>query len=309
MTILVDLSQIISAAILVEGDCKVCAQNPSTQSKSMIKHFIFNSLRHNFMTQKSKYGNMILACDSGSWRYDAFPQYKHQRKLKRESDTSGIKWDFVSEVKNELIEDLDKHFPFIVVKVPKCEGDDVIAVMAKLITEQPSLEEENIFGDTDPEPILIISSDRDNMQLHKFKNVKQWSSIEKKLIKPAVSAKISLLEKIVRGDSGDGIPNLRMSDNTFVDKIRQKPISQKYLDEFYTSSNPIDVCLTEEEKINFKRNELLVSYEMIPQDKQDEIIMCYNEAMLKKHSKMGFYNYLSNNGMNNLLSQIHDFYL
>ena len=308
--IITDLSQIISASILVEGECKDCARQPSTQSKNMIKHFIFNSLRYNFMTQKNKFGKMILACDSGSWRYDVFPQYKHQRKLKRESDTSGINWAFINEVKSELIEDLDKHFPFIVIKVPKVEGDDVIGVLTKMISElEVPNSEKNIFGDTDPEEILLISSDRDNFQLHKYKNVRQYSPMDKKFIKLLVPAKHSLLEKIVKGDTGDGIMNIRMSDNTFVDGIRQKPIAQKYLDTFFASNNPIDMCLTEEEKINYKRNELLVSYDMIPQEICDLIISCYNEQMLKKHSKMGFYNYLSNNSMNNLLSQIHDFYL
>lgn len=306
--ILVDQSQIISAAILVEGECKECAKNPSTQSKKMIKHYVFNSIRANFMAQKNKFGKMVIACDSGSWRYDVFEQYKYTRKLKMAADTSGINWDFVSEVKSELIDELDRFFPFSVIKVPKVEGDDVIGVLVKHISEQAVMGEENIFGEVEPENILIISSDRDNFQTHKYKNVRQWSPMDKKFIKPIGPIHEFLLEKIVKGDKGDGVMNIRMGDNTFVDGVRQKPISQEYLDKFFAAASPIDVCLTEEEKKNFKRNERLVSYEMIPKEIQDSIISCYNTQLEKKHSKMGFFNYLSANRMVNLQAAIHDFY-
>ena len=300
--ILNDFYQIVAATIFAESESNNCAKNPSIESKKLIKHFIINSIRANFVSQKEHYGQMVIACDSSSWRYDVFPQYKHQRKLKRQSDTSGINWSFVNEVRDELIEDMDKYFPFIVMKVPSCEGDDIIGVLTKYISSlEPVRDESNIFGDSEVEKVLIQSSDRDNFQLHKFKNVRQWSSLEKKLIKPATSARQVLIEKIVKGDSGDS--------DTFVQGIRQKPIAQKYLDTFYDSNNPIDMCLTEEEKINYKRNELLVSYEHIPVNIQESIISCYNDQIGKKHSKMGLYNYFNNNQMSNLLGQIHDFYI
>ena len=288
----------------------MCAKNPSTQSKKLIKHFIINSVRANFRTHKAKYGKMVLACDSGSWRYDVFSQYKYTRKLKRESDTSGVNWSFVSEVKEELIDELAQFFPFSVVKVPKGEGDDVIAVLTKLISEQqPDSENVNVFGDCDPEDILIISSDIDNYQLHQHKNVRQFSPMMKKLVKPDGPARNALIEKIVKGDTGDGVMNIRMPANTFVEGVRQKPIAQTYLDKFFEAKNPIDICETEEQRENYKRNEQLVSYQMIPKDIQDSIISCYNYQISKKHSKMQLMNYFVKNDMSNLLSQIHDFYL
>lgn len=309
MTIITDFSQIVSAAIFVGGEANECAKHPSEESKRLIKHFIINSARANYMTQKAKYGKMIIACDSGSWRFDVFPQYKHKRKLKRLADDSGINWNFVNEVKDEVIDELDRYFPFAVVKCPSTEGDDVIGVLTKYISAQSVLtEEENIFGDVDPEPILIISSDGDNFQLHEHKNVKQWSPMEKKLLKPPISPRESLIRKIVKGDTGDGIMNIKMGDNTFVDDIRQKPIAEKFLDTFLTSKNPIEMCLDEQEKIRYARNELLVSYSKIPTNISEQIISCYNSQLAKKHSKMQLMNYLVANKMTNLLSQIHDFY-
>lgn len=304
--ILTDLSQIISATIYM-GDAADCVKHPSQDSTNMIKHSVFNSIRHNYNTHKAKYGKMVLACDSGSWRYDVFPEYKYQRKVKRAADTSGIDWAYVNKVKDEIYIDLEKYFPFPLIKLPRCEGDDIIGVLTKHISELPV--EEDIFGNIDKENILIISSDKDNYQLHQLgKHVKQWSPMDKKLVAPKVLPRIALLEKIVKGDSGDGVPSIKSTNKAFVDGIRQKPITEKYLQTFYESKNPIDACLTEEEKINYVRNEQLVSYEKIPTDIQEAIILSYNEQVSKRHSKMELMNYFTQNKMVNLLGQIHDFY-
>ena len=306
--ILCDLSQVISACIVV-GDCLSCAQTPSEQSKGMIKHSVINSIRANYMLHKDQYGKMILACDQGSWRYDVFPQYKHARKEKRKTDTSGINWDFVSECKSELYSDLDKYFPYPIIKLPRTEGDDVIGVLAKLINDSPSLMEEDIFGNIEKEQILVVSSDRDNYQLMQLgRHVKQYAPMMKKLVKPDIPSRHSLIEKIVKGDVGDGIPSIKSIDDQLVQKIRQKPISQKYLQTFFDSKNPIDCCLTDEERVNYIRNEQLVSYEKIPSDIQEGIISCYNTQMAKVHSKMELLNYFTRNKMPNLYSQISDFY-
>jgi hypothetical protein len=304
--IITDLSQIISATIYM-GDAASCVKNPSKDSTNIVKHSVFNSIRHNYNTHKAKYGKMILACDSGSWRYDVFPEYKYQRKVKRAADTSGIDWAYVNEIKTEIYTDLEKYFPFPLIKLPRCEGDDIIGVLTKYLSIQPG--EEDIFGNIDKENILIISSDRDNYQLHQLgKHVKQWSPMDKKLVGPKTPARIALIEKIVKGDSGDGVPSIKSSNKTFVDGIRQKPISEKYLQTFYSNNNPIEACLTEDEKINYLRNEQLVSYDKIPEDIQEAILLCYNEQTQKTHSKPGLMNYLTQNRMVNLLGQIHDFY-
>jgi T4 RNase H, C terminal/5'-3' exonuclease, N-terminal resolvase-like domain len=305
--IITDLSQIINASIYM-GDANECAKHPSQSSKDMIKHSIINSIRQNYVTHKDSYGAMVLACDSGSWRYDVFPPYKHSRKESRKNDTSGINWEFINEVKSELIHDLGTYFPFPVVSVPKAEGDDIIGVLAKHTNDNGSMVED-IFGNSEKEPILIISSDKDNYQLHMLgKHVKQWSPMDKKLVKSGTTARESLMEKIVKGDSGDGVPSIKSHDTIFIEKVRQKPISAKYLQQFFDSKNPIDVCLTESERINFVRNEMLVSYDKIPQHIQDSIFSCYNTQLNKPHSKMELMNYFVRNKFSNLLGNITDFY-
>lgn len=309
MANLVDFSQIIKAIILVDSSIKDCAMHPSTDSKNMIKHSILNSLRFNHSLHKARYGKMILACDSQSWRKGVFPEYKWKRQEAKKKDESGINWDFVFEVVNELLTEIQEYFPFIVLKVKGAEGDDIIAVITELLSNQdPNSGEMDIFGDREVEPILITSSDRDNFQLHKYKNVKQYSPMDKKLIKPTGPARHALIEKIVKGDTGDGVPNFRMGDDTFVIGTRQKPIATKLLEQFQASANPIDLCTTDEERKNFTRNERMVSYDFIPQDIKEDIIMCYNEYKDKKPNKMGLMTYFTKNRMNNLYSQIHDFF-
>ena len=308
MTILCDLSQIISATVFM-GDAHECAKHACDASKNMIKHSVFNSIRANYMAHKGTYGKMILACDDSSWRYDVFPQYKHDRKIKKDNDTSGINWEFVDSVKAELISDLDQYFPFTVLKIRKVEGDDIIGVLTPYLTLMEKDDQEaDMFGNVEVDPILIISSDGDNFQLHKYKNVKQWSPMAKKLVRPDGKPRNALLEKIVKGDKGDGVMNIKMPDNTFVEKIRQQSITEVFLEKFYASSNPIEICENEDQIKNYKRNELLVSYEKIPQNYQDLIILMYNEKLQSKHSKMGLVNYLIANKMTNLLSNVYDFY-
>jgi len=309
MANLVDFSQIIKASILVDSTAKECARHPSEDSKKLIKHFILNSLRSNHVLHKAKYGNMVLACDSKSWRKEIFPQYKWKRQEAKEKDDSGINWDFVYEAVNELLLEIQQYLPFLVIKVPGAEGDDIIAVLTELLsTQDTDSVETDIFGDREVEPILITSSDRDNFQLHTYKNVKQFSPMDKKLIRPAVSPRAALIEKIVKGDPGDGVMNIRMGDNTFVEGIRQKPIAATLLEKFIAAQNPIDVCADAEERARYERNERLVSYSHIPLDLKEKIILCYNETKAKKTSKMALMSYFTSNRMSNLLSQIHDFY-
>jgi hypothetical protein len=309
--ILTDFSQIALAAIHVDSMAQDCAKNPCVENRNLIKHFMLNSIRANFVIHKAKFGQMVIATDSNSWRRDVFPNYKCQRRAAKKIDASGINWEFVFDIVDELIRDLEQFFPFPTIRCPDTEGDDVIGVLAKYLSSKETVEQD-IFGDPVVEPILILSSDRDNFQLHKLKNVRQYSPVMKKFIKPEVSWRHSLIEKIVKGESGassDSIPNIRMPDSTFVDGVRQKPIAQKVLDGFINSKNPIDVCTSDEERANYIRNETMVSFDKIPLHISDAILMRYNEQVDRKYSKMELMSYFTNNRMSTLLGSITDFYL
>lgn len=316
--IITDFSQIALAPIHVDGAAQQCAMNPSPENKGFIKHFMLNSIRSNFVTHKSKYGQMVIATDSnkGYWRRDYFEHYKIQRRTARKNNQSDIDWNFVHEIIDELINDLEVHFPFPVIRVPGAEGDDIIGTLTKLVSTDPTYFTEDAFGDTEAEPVLILSTDRDNSQLHKYTNVRQWSPRDKKLIKPDGGWRAALVEKIIKGESGassDSIPNLRSPDDIFLQEgVRQKPIATTRVQQFIEAHKGGDIasaCLDEEERKNLIRNQTLVDYEFIPEHVKTDIIACYNLQVAKKTSRMGLMNYFTKNRMSNLLGNITDFYL
>lgn len=305
--IITDFSQILMANVFADSTVSACAKNPCEQSRNMLMHFGINSVRANYIEHKDTYGQLIIACDSRSWRKDVFPQYKWKRSENRKNDTSGINWEFVNSVSDELYSVLDEYFPFPLIKVKGAEADDVNGALVKHISTTSG--QENMFGESEPEKIIILSSDKDNYQLHKYKNVRQWSMRDKKYVKPDTKPHLALLEKIVKGDSGDGIMNIKSHDNFFVEGVgRQKSITQKYLDQFMTSVNPIEVCETEQERINFIRNETLVSYEKMPEYVYNGIIEQYEEKKNKTVSKAKLMEFFVSKRMNNLMANIHDFF-
>lgn len=306
MPIITDFSQIYLAPIHTDGVLKEAVRHRTDENRNIIKHCVYNSIRARFKEHRGRYGNeLVIACDNRSWRKEVFPEYKWKRAENKKNDTSGIDWEFVFDVQNEMIAEIAEYFPFIVVRVPSAEGDDVIGTMVKhwLTSEL----EENLFGESEPPEILIISSDKDNFQCHTHRNVKQWSPLTKKLVRPDVPAKEYLIRKIVGGDSGDGIPNIRMGNDTFVTGTRQLPIKESYATEFVKRG----VAAAESPVVseNYKRNETLISYEKIPQKISDSIMMEYNNRKASvSNDKMKLMNYFTERRMNQLFANIQDFY-
>jgi hypothetical protein len=248
-----------------------------------------------------KYGEMVICADGRKyWRKDHFPQYKAGRsKSRSESD---LNWKLIFDTISSIRDDLQAHFPYKVIHVERAEADDIIGVLTKYTQDneliQNGLEEE-------PQKVLIVSSDKDNIQLQKYKNVAQWSPMQKKAVKPEGKAVHALIEKICTGDAGDGVPNLMSPDDVFVTEgARQKPFRKARLQEFYDKG--IDACQNDTERRNYQRNELLVSYDKIPQDIADEIINTYKTATpVRSHD--GILKYFMSHRMKNLIQNIEEF--
>ena len=65
---------------------------------------------------------------------------------------------------------------------------------------------------------MILSGDKDFIQLHKYKNVTQYSPITKKFVN-GIDPDEYLYEHILKGDVSDGVPNVLSVDNTFTDGL------------------------------------------------------------------------------------------
>lgn len=245
---------------------------------------ILNSIRMYAHKHKNEYGQIVIACDGGSsWRKRVFPQYKAHRKKARED--SGMDWNLFFEYLNTIREEIKANFPYKVIHIQHVEADDVIATLVKETQE---------FGKS--EPVMIISSDKDFVQLHKYKNVKQFSPIQKKMVTDP-NPHLYLFEHIIRGDSGDGIPNILSPDNTFVDSLRQSPVTKKKIEGWLAGAEDLQKVMDTEIYRNYQRNKLLIDLDMIPKEYTESIMHAYEtqevaprarilDYLIKKRCKM-----------------------
>ena len=172
------------------------------------------------------------------------------------------------------------------IQVEKAEADDIIATLVDLATERT----------------LILSSDKDFVQLQQF-NIRQYSPMQKKYV-DSESAKRSLHEKIIRGDVGDGIPNIMSDDNVFVDEgRRQKPITQKKVDAWY-ELDPKMYC-NEEMLRNYNRNKQLVDLGEIPESIRLNIINQFENAKVGDRKRL--LTYFVNHRLKNLTENLSEF--
>ena len=195
--ILLDYSQIALANIIVG----------KMEDEDLIRHMILNSIRMYNRRFRDDYGQMVICADGRqSWRYEYYPYYKANRKVKYKKDTSGIEWPEIFRVLNMVRDEIKENLPYKVLHMDNCEADDMIGALVYNTQE---------FGQY--EPVMIISSDKDFIQLQKFNNVKQFSPMLKKSVpvkqEKRFNPRTFLFEHICRGDTGDGIPNV-LSDDT-----------------------------------------------------------------------------------------------
>ena len=77
-----------------------------------------------------------------------------------------------------------------------------------------------------PEKTLILSADKDFIQLHRFPFVSQYDPIRNRWIENENPIQY-LQEHIVRGDRSDGIPNILTCDDAIVTGKPQKKMSKE----------------------------------------------------------------------------------
>ena len=286
--ILVDMSQISLASMMMHLN-----MNKTTKpDEGMVRHMILNSLRMYRMKFKEEYGELILCFDSRHyWRRDHFPNYKAGRKKSRED--SNLDWDAIFSCLNDIKQELKDYFPYKHLEVYGAEADDIIATLC--------LELEYDNGKT-----LILSGDKDFIQLHRFTNVSQYSPITKKFIK-GIDPHQYLDEHIIKGDSSDGVPNVLSPDNTFVDGLRQKPLGKKKIAEWTGEIlMPVEMAIPDGEvKRNFQRNQQLIDLSKAPEEIFMSCLRAYQEAPDGDRSKL--LNYFIDKRLNNLTESIGEF--
>lgn len=281
--ILLDFSQVMWISIHANFG-KDSTLTESDAARSILRNMLLQNIL--FFKQKfHDYGQVVVCCDGNQyWRKDYLPSYKGNRVAKREN--LKIDYKFVSGFEESFKQELRDYFPYPVIEIEKAEADDVIGVLCKW--SQSNNLVESMF-DSSPEPTVIISEDQDFLQLQKYKNIKQYAPRKKVLIKPDKPLSHYLIEHIVRGDDVDFVGNILSPENSLMDKIRQKPVTKPILDEFYQLG--IDACKNDEQRRLYKRNQILVDLDYIPEDISDKIIQAYIDCK-PVHSKAKMMNYL-----------------
>ena len=283
--ILVDMNQISLASVMMHLNIT----KRDSIEPGMVRHMILNSLRMYRQSFFEEYGELVICYDSKHyWRRDYYPEYKASRKKTR--DSSGHDWDDIFEFLNMMKEEIKDNFPYKVLEVYGAEADDIIATLCH------ELEFDN--GKT-----LILSGDKDFVQLQKYRNVTQYSPITKKFVN-GIDPNEYLYEHILKGDTGDGVPNVLSPDNTFVDGLRQKPLSKKKIAEW---AGPMceHVLPNDEVKRNYQRNKKLIDLTQSPNELFMECKKAYDDAPEGDRSKL--LNYFIKNRLQELTNSIGDF--
>jgi hypothetical protein len=281
--IIVDLSQVMLSNLMMQLGNHTNAEI----EENMVRHMVLNSLRSYKVKFGVDYGEMVIACDNTNyWRKKVFPYYKANRKKNQEK--SELDWKQIFECLNNIRAELKKYFPYRVIDIESAEADDIIATLVKeyYVTED----------------ILILSGDKDFIQLHTFNNVKQYDPVRKKWIAHNDPNRY-LDEHILKGDSGDGVPNVLSPDNCFVTGDRQKPLTQKKIDALIELG--LDGKFDHPNFRNYIRNKSLIDLSLIPQEISEKILKSYEEQSTKSRDKM--FNYFIANKLKHLMEHISDF--
>ena len=281
--ILIDYSQIAISNIIVQR----------LNDENMIRHMILNSIRMYNKKYRDQYGEMVICADGmNTWRKEFYPFYKANRKKGRED--SAEDWTEIFRILHLVRDEIRDYLPYKVIHMEGVEADDVIGTLVLQSQE---------FGMA--EDIMIVSSDKDFIQLQKFGNVKQFSPIQKKLVTDS-NPRTYLFNHIMRGDSGDGIPNVLSADDTFVTEKNQSPLRQARIDEWLENSDNLREVMDEDIYRNYQRNKKLIDLTDIPEDVQQSIINNFNGQM--KTPNMKVLNYLIKKRCNNLIEVVEEFY-
>ena len=282
--ILLDFSNIIIGSIMVSHKIP----DAERFGEDFIRHLVLNSIRSYRNKYKSKYGEIVICTDfHSSWRKEIFPFYKAHRKVERDKQKAakGMDWSALFETINKIIAEIDTFFPYKVIRVEHAEGDDVIAVLSKTFKEKS----------------LIVSSDKDFSQLYKYKWIRQFSPMKQKMLN-GIDPIVYLKEHIIRGDKGDGIPNILSEDDCIVSGVRQKSISKKKIINWLVQ-DPHD--FNDEMKRGWIRNKILIDFDLIPRNITTAILKQYNEE--KKYQQGQLINYFIKNRLKYLMENMGDF--
>ena len=286
--IIVDINQIMISNLMVQ----INGRNAVELNEDLVRHMVLNSLRGHNKKFRKEYGEMVIACDSKNvWRREIFPNYKAGRKATREK--SQHDWDAIFSMLHTIKDEIRSFLPYKVIELETAEADDIIATLVKRIQNQ--------VGPNHEKKVLILSGDKDFIQLH-GPNVKQYNPVLNKFVGKGEDPVIYIKEHILKGDRSDGVPNVLSDDNVFIEGRRQRPLSKKKIESWV---NEVFMTFTEEEQKNYSRNRKLIDLSCIPPELEEKIINEFIDAKVASRDKI--LNYFITKKLKTLIEVIDEF--
>ena len=283
--ILIDLNQVMISNIMAQ----IGNHQNAEIDENMVRHMILNTLRSLRTKFKNEYGELVICADDKNyWRKKVYPYYKASRK--RDRDKSELDWNGIFNAINNVKAEIKEVFPSTVIQVPPAEADDAMGTLCHKYGQQLNT----------GEPILILSGDKDYIQLHTYSNVKQFDPVRKRWISHN-SPENYLREHIIRGDSGDGVPNILSPDNCLVEGQRQKPVTQKRLSHFMEEAMS---AWNEEHARNWSRNKMLIDLTQVPDEIKDQVIEQFDK---EPNDRSKLLNYFMDRKLRVLMESITEF--
>lgn len=278
--ILLDYSSIAMSSIMVRVD-------DFQEEPGLVRHQIFNIIRQYNEKFRDEFGEMVIAMDhTNVWRKKSFPYYKANRKKQRAE--SKHDWTAIFTMMNNVREEVEEYSPYRCVRIEGCEADDVIATI--------------IEAKNDPSPSVIVSPDKDFVQLQKYPNVKQFSNIQKKWVVPDVDPVTDLEVKVLKGDMGDGIPNVMSDDDVLVEEnSRQTPLRKSKMDMLMQDPESLGTTIAR----RIIRNRDMIDLSRCPPYLKQEILEAFNKPA--KGSVNRLMTLFTKNQMKLLIESLQDF--
>lgn len=283
--ILLDLSQVMISNVMFQ-----VGQHTDAIQPDLLRHMVLNTIRSLKVKFGSEYGELVIAADDRKyWRRDLFPAYKGNRKADRAK--SNIDWHALFDSLNEVKQEIKEFFPYRVIQIEGAEADDVIGSLCMKFGSELN------NGDK----ILILSGDKDFVQLQTYGNVRQYDPVRKKDL---ASNNPDLFREhlILTGDRGDGVPNVLSPDNCIIEGLRQKPLRETKIEELLKADFN---SLPEELRRNWTRNRMLIDLRAIPPGIQAAVATEFDLQANKPRNKM--FNYFIQHKMKILMESINEF--
>ena len=286
MAILVDYNQVMLASLFAS----IGNHHNVALDENLVRHMFLNSIRMNRKKFTEEYGEIVICADSTNvWRKDYYPYYKANRKKAR--DQSDMDWNRLFEILHMIKDEVRENFPYKVIGIERLEADDIIGTI---------VHENGTELNMGSEKFLILSGDKDYIQLHTYANVDQYDPIRKRWIRHSNPDKY-LKEHVLKGDVGDGVPNVLSEDNCLAVGQRQKPMTKKRLEAFLREDSSID----SETALRIQRNKRMIDLSQIPSEYQEKIKKEYSKEKTIGREKL--FNFFVMKKLKNLMSDIQDF--